>query len=64
MKRSTSYREHLLKRLRDSKEAAAYLNAASKDEDSRVYLIALKDIADAILRGFAGAWFRGRREIG
>jgi probable addiction module antidote protein len=47
MKKSNSYKEHLLKRLRDPKEAAAYLNAALEDEDSRVFLVALKDIAEA-----------------
>jgi probable addiction module antidote protein len=47
MKKSNSYKEHLLKRLRNPKEAAAYLNAALEDEDSRVFLVALKDIAEA-----------------
>lgn len=47
MKKSKSYKEHLLKRLQDPKEAAAYLNAALEDEDSKVFLIALKDIAEA-----------------
>ena len=47
MKKSKNYKEHLLKRLRDPKEAAAYLNAALEDEDSRVFLVALKDIAEA-----------------
>jgi probable addiction module antidote protein len=47
MKKAKSYKEHLLKRLQDPKEAAAYLNAALEDEDSRVFLIALKDIAEA-----------------
>ena len=47
MKKSNNYKEHLLKRLRDPKEAAAYLNAALEDEDPRVFLVALKDIAEA-----------------
>ena len=47
MKRTVDYREHLLKRLRDPKEAAAYLNAALEDEDPHVFLIAIKDVADA-----------------
>ncbi len=47
MKKTKSYKEHLLKRLRDPKEAAAYLNAALEDDDSRVFLVALKDIAEA-----------------
>lgn len=47
MSRLTSYKEHLLKRLQDPKEAAAYLNAALDDEDPEVFLLALKDIAEA-----------------
>lgn len=47
MSRSVSYKEHLLKRLKDPKEAAAYLNAALDDEDPEVFLLALKDIAEA-----------------
>jgi probable addiction module antidote protein len=43
-----SYREHLLKQLQDKEEAAAYLNAALQDEDPRVFLMALHDVADAI----------------
>ncbi len=47
MKKSTKYKDHLLERLQNPKEAAAYLNAALEDEDTRVFLIALKDIAEA-----------------
>ena len=47
MKKSNKYKEHLLKRLRNPKEAAAYLNAALEDEDPCVFLVALKDIAEA-----------------
>jgi len=42
-----NYKEHLFKRLQNPKAAAAYLNAALDDEDSNVFLIALKDIAEA-----------------
>jgi DNA-binding phage protein len=42
-----NYKEHLFKRLQNPKAAAAYLNAALDDEDPKVFLIALKDIADA-----------------
>ena len=45
MKKFRNYR-HLFKRLQDPKAAAAYLNAALEDEDPKVFLIALKDIAD------------------
>ena len=42
-----NYKEHLLKQLRKPKEAAAYLNAALQDEDPHVFLLALRDIAEA-----------------
>lgn len=47
MARSVSYKEHLLKRLQDPKESAAYLNAALEDDDPEVFLLALKDIAES-----------------
>lgn len=48
MKKSRNYnREVLLKRLRDPSEAVAYLNAALQDDDTRVFLFALRDIVDA-----------------
>ncbi|MDQ3685655.1 MAG: putative addiction module antidote protein [Acidobacteriota bacterium] len=42
-----SYRESLLERLQDPAEAAAYLDAALEDEDNRVFLLALRDVAEA-----------------
>lgn len=45
--KSVSYTEHLSERLKNPKEAAAYLNAALEDEDPRVFLVALKDVAEA-----------------
>jgi probable addiction module antidote protein len=42
-----SYRDHLLKQLQDKEEAVAYLNASLQDEDPRVFLMALHDVADA-----------------
>lgn len=42
-----SYRDSLLERLRDPAEAAAYLDAALEDEDSQVFLLALRDVAEA-----------------
>jgi probable addiction module antidote protein len=42
-----SYRDSLLESLRDPAEAAAYLDAALEDEDSRVFLLALRDVAEA-----------------
>lgn len=42
-----SYKEILNKRLKSPEEAAAYLNAALEDGDPGVFLIALRDIAEA-----------------
>lgn len=42
-----NYKEHLLQQLQDSEEAAAYLNAALHDDDPHVFLLALRDIAEA-----------------
>lgn len=47
MGRSKSYKELLYERLKSPEEAAAYLNAALEDEDPGVFLIALRDIAEA-----------------
>jgi len=41
------YREDLLKRLRDPKFAAAYLNEVLVMNDRKALLIALKDVVDA-----------------
>jgi probable addiction module antidote protein len=48
-----SYRDSLLESLQDPAEAAAYLDAALEDEDSRVFLLALRDVAEA--RGISRA---------
>ena len=47
MVKAKSYREHLLKQLQKPKEAAAYLNEALQDDDPHVFLLALRDIAEA-----------------
>jgi probable addiction module antidote protein len=47
MGKTRSYKEHLLKALRDPEEAAAYLDACLEDEDLHVFLLALKDVAEA-----------------
>ena len=45
---SVSHRERLVAELRaDPALAAAYLNAAAEDEDPRVYLAALRTLAEA-----------------
>jgi probable addiction module antidote protein len=42
-----SYREGLLESLRNPDDAAHYLNACLEDEDPHVFLLALRDVADA-----------------
>ena len=46
-KTTTSYHEGLIKDLANPEEAAAYLNAALEDGSQEVFLLALRDIADA-----------------
>ena len=46
-KTSINYRNGLLKNLKDTKEAAAYLNAALEDGSQEVFMLALRDVADA-----------------
>ena len=41
------YRESLLESLKNPEEAAQYLNACLGDEDAHVFLLALRDVADA-----------------
>ena len=47
MKKKTSYRDDLIERLKDIHYAEAYLNAALVDEDRKVFLLALRDVAEA-----------------
>ena len=47
MKPSVSYKEGLLEDLKDSKEAAAYLDVALEEGDSEGFLLALRDVAEA-----------------
>ncbi len=51
MVRSRPYKEGLLERLKDPQEAAAYLDAALEDGDIEVFLLALRDVAEARLGG-------------
>jgi probable addiction module antidote protein len=51
MARGRSYKETLLQRLRDPEEAAAYLDAALEEGDKDVFLLALRDVAEARLGG-------------
>ncbi len=45
--KTESYRDGLLESLKNPEEAAHYLNACLEDEDARVFLLALRDVADA-----------------
>lgn len=56
MIKAKSYKEHLLKELQKPAEAAAYLNAALHDDDPHVFLLALRDIAEA--RGGMVGWLK------
>jgi probable addiction module antidote protein len=47
MKASKDYHGDLLKRLEDPAYAAAYLNACLNDGDDGVFLLALRDVAQA-----------------
>ncbi len=47
MGKTKKYKEHLLKSLEDPKEAAAYLDTCLEDDDYHVFLLALKDVAEA-----------------
>ena len=47
LKNTETYRDHLLTSLQDRGEAARYLSACLEDDDPRVFLIALRDVADA-----------------
>lgn len=46
-RRTPAYREDLMARLQDPQRAEAYLNAALEDEDKNVFLLALRDVAEA-----------------
>ena len=54
-----SYRARLLESLRNRDEAAHYLNASLDDKDPRVFLLALRDVADS--RGGIRVLSRGAR---
>jgi len=47
MVKTEPYRKSLLESLRNPDEAAQYLNACLEDEDARVFLLALRDVAEA-----------------
>jgi len=49
MNKTINYQDHLIERLKNPNEATAYLNAALEDQDLRVFLMALNDVAGAYL---------------
>ncbi|MEK7773756.1 MAG: transcriptional regulator, partial [Deltaproteobacteria bacterium] len=46
-KKITSYQEDLIEALKDPREAAVYLNAAIEDGDKEVFLLAMRNVAQA-----------------
>lgn len=47
MRRAKSYHDSLMKALKDSTEAAEYINAAIEENDLDTLLLALRDVAEA-----------------
>ena len=47
MKAPKTYHDDLLERLKNPEYAREYLNAALADDDHRIFLIALRDVAEA-----------------
>ena len=53
MPKSKGYKEELIQSLKDPKEAAEYLNAALEEGSLEVFLLALKDVAEALGGGMS-----------
>lgn len=53
MIKTRNYQDDLLEALKDSQEAAEYLNAALEDGDHEVFLMALRNVAQARVGGMA-----------
>lgn len=47
MKKSRAYQPALIQSLRDSGEAEQYLNAALEEDDPELFLLALRNVAEA-----------------
>ena len=47
MKKSTGYQQKLIESLRDAGEAEEYLNAALEEDDPELFLLALRNVAEA-----------------
>lgn len=46
-KKTTTYQEDLIEALKDPREAAAYLNVAMEEDDRALFLLALRNVAEA-----------------
>lgn len=46
-KRSASYQDYLIESLKDPEEAAAYLDAALEEAEPELFLLALRNVAEA-----------------
>jgi probable addiction module antidote protein len=46
-KKTTTYQEDLIEALKDPREAAAYLSAAMEEGDRALFLLALRNVAEA-----------------
>ncbi|NNJ95165.1 MAG: transcriptional regulator, partial [Halobacteria archaeon] len=49
MERSRPYQDYLIEALADPVEAAGYLNVALEDGDKELFLLALRNVAEARL---------------
>lgn len=47
MTQRTEYQQDLIEALKNSEEAAAYLNAALEEKDRETFLLALRNVAEA-----------------
>jgi probable addiction module antidote protein len=47
VRKITTYQEDLIESLKDPREAAAYLNAAIEEGDRALFLLALRNVAEA-----------------
>lgn len=47
MKKSKAYQPDLIENLRDAREAEEYLNAALEEDDPELFLLALRNVAEA-----------------
>lgn len=47
MRKSKAYQADLIKSLRDAQEAEEYLNAALEEDDPELFLLALRNVAEA-----------------